>query len=362
MFIDTKQQRDRLPRSPELASFGGETRARALGPLLLAILVSACGGRTAADYGGGETAPDASSALSFPVGTYEDCVQGLGNQDHNLFFNSVGFAPDATLTVTQSEQTVTTAYVDENGETSSFDFAITTNASASLAPGSQLVLGSTGVCVLGIGVSNEKFSPATLNTNAGALTYDSGTVFISLTGVIESETEECGLQSSPSTSWILCREGSSQKPADPPPPAPVPDLPVGDYACLSQIATFYESDGLKQFVASGGEDGTLTLTQAGAEVTAEYSGDSFMAGTIQMSVTTETTANATPNQDLMAPCEVPISIGAPPPPPIPATLPITSGSLAINDSTLVLSFTGKMGASSSCSGAEKAGSLICSKQ
>jgi hypothetical protein len=66
------------------------------------------------------------------------------------------------------------------------------------------------------------------------------------------------------------------------------------------------------------------------------------------------TANAEAGQILMAPCMVPT--GTHPPEP----LPIAAGALAIIDSTLFLSFAGTMAASSSCPGAQVAGSVICS--
>ena len=122
----------------------------------------------------------------------------------------------------------------------------------------------------------------------------------------------------------------------------------------------YDAVGAMSDNASSGGNGTLTLTQTGAEVTAVYSGDPSVAGTLRLVATTATTAGAEANQSLTAPCTVPISIGPEGgPSPTPVTLPIGAGSLAVAGSTLFLSFTGTMDASSSCPGALFAASLIC---
>jgi len=109
--------------------------------------------------------------------------------------------------------------------------------------------------------------------------------------------------------------------------------------------------------------GTLTLTQDGADVTAVYSGDSAVTGTLFLTATTATTAIAEANQTMTAPCTVPIStVTGGGPSPTPMTLPLTAGSLALVGSTLFVSFTGTMDAGSACPGALLAAGLICSKQ
>ena len=82
-------------------------------------------------------------------------------------------------------------------------------------------------------------------------------------------------------------------------------LPAGQYACNSQVETHAQIDGIDHFVAGGGS-GTLTLAQDGAKGSAQYAGDSSLAGTLSLSVTTSTTATAEAGQTLMAPCVVPL--------------------------------------------------------
>jgi len=337
----------------------GWMTAPGLGHLTLSIAfamqLSGCGLTTRdAEPEPGET--------GFPIGTYENCAQGTRSPT-GPFLNSSGFVPGAALTLTESGTTVTASYVDMGGTTNTFDFELTSNTSATLNPEAQLDLGDSTTCAFGIGVSHETFLPAILDASAGALTYDSGTVFVSLSGLMHSEAAEgCAAESSPSTAWLVCQNGPSNERIATSPLISVPQLPVGKYACTSQVETFYESGSVKQYVTSGGSKGTLTLTQTGAQVTAQLADDSFITGSLQLDVTTGTTANAALHQSLVAPCEVPISIEGPAPSQGPEALPITSASLSIDDSMLFLSFTGVLDATSACSGAQKAGSVICSPE
>ncbi len=166
----------------------------------------------------------------------------------------------------------------------------------------------------------------------------------------------CGTTSSPGSLWFLCEDDldGAPSPATTAPPS-IAQLPVGEYACASEVTMFDPGEGIGYGAIA---DGTLTLTQTGPEVTAEYSGDAFVAGTLYLLATTATTASVEASQSLSASCTVPTSPGTA------SSLmpaPITAGSLAVAGSTLFLSFEGTMDTSSSCPGAWLAGSLICSK-
>jgi hypothetical protein len=270
---------------------------------------------------------------------------------------TAGFeAGDAVLTLGQGGTTVQATYVDQNGVTRSVGFSATTGTTATLTPAGQVIPGFTSICVMGVGVSNESFHPASLTTRAGALIYNAGMVFITLTGGLQSDAGPCGTLSAPDASfWILCeeREGGTLPSTDEGFP-PVTPLPAGQYSCSSQVETFAQIDGINYFVGGGGS-GTLTLAQDGATVSAHYGGDASLAGMLSLSVTTSTTASAEAGQTLMAPCTVPFGPETRPPEP----LSIAAGALAISESTLFLSFAGTMAASSSCPGAQVAGSVIC---
>jgi len=324
-------------------------------PTLLALLSMGCGGSL--DSGGGSVADSGAVATqAFPVGTYTTCAQGV----HDNVINSAGFQSGAVLTLAQTGDTLTATYVDQNGASSSFEFAQATSTTAALAPTGQTASGFSTMCVQGPG--DEGFYPAVMGAAAGALTYDRGMVFVTLDGVVQGEAGACGTQSTPASFWLLCedRQGGAPSPSPAGASASTPQLPVGQYACSTQLETFDSVQGIDNYVAAGGS-GTLTLTQTGADVTAEYTGDSTLAGTLVLTAGTPTTASARASQTLTAACDVPMGTGGAPSQ-TPGPLTIAAGSLAVVGSTLILSFAGTSDARSSCSGAQMAGSLICSKQ
>jgi len=290
---------------------------------------------------------------SFPIGTYTNCARGTRNPSGNVFLNAAGFESGGVLTLAQSGTNVNASYVDQNGVIQSVGFSMTTGTSATLTQAGQVIPGFSSLCVMG--PRNEMGYPASMTTKAGALIYDAGMVFITLTGSLQSDAGACGALSAPEASfWLLCedRQGGALASADEgtPPGAPPP---AGQYACNSQVETRAHIGGVDQFVAGGGS-GTLTVAQDGGRVSAQYVGDPSLAGTLSLNVTTSTTANAEAGQTLMAPCMVP-----PPGTQTPEPVAVAAGALAIDDSTLFVSFAGTMAAGSSCPGAQVAGSVIC---
>jgi hypothetical protein len=292
--------------------------------------------------------------ISFPVGTYTPCAQGVYNPTGNIFVNSAGFESGAVLTLVQSGTGVTATYVDQNGLTQSLSFSVTTNTSAVLAQPGTVGAGFSSLCIMGPGV--EQAYPATMTATAGALSYNAGRVFITLTGGLQSDAGACGkLSQSNASFWLECeqRQGGAPPPAGEPAGAP----PVGQYSCASQVESYIEINGIGHFVADGAT-GTLALSAAGSKLTAQYTGDSSLGGTLRLLATTSTTAGAEAGQTLMAPCMIP-PMGMPTQTPEP--LPIAAGSLTVDGSTLFLSFAGTTGTGSSCPGVQVAGSLICTK-
>jgi len=342
-------------------------RVAAVALLCFAIPLVACGGRTVTDEGSPEPSdastggtPDGDSgALAFPVGAYTRCARGQHTANRS-FLNGAGFEGGAVLTLKQSGSTLAANYVDLNGKTHSYDFQLTTSTTARLAPAGQTVTGFTGLCVKGVGFSNEQLFNAQMSASAGALTYDSGAVFVSLAGLAEGDGGDCAPITTPAASWLVCDRGPSSDPIDDAVPSPVPQFPTGSYACTSQVETFYHSDGMDQYVTSGGDKGTFTLSQSGSDLSVYYENDSFIA-MAHFSVTTATTAKAATGQSVILPCQVPISSSAPPSQAL-ETLPVAAGSLMVDDSTLFVSLSGAMDQSSSCDGAQKAATLICTKE
>ena len=296
--------------------------------------------------------------LDFPIGTFTSCAQGAHNPSGNAFMNAAGFQVGARLTLTQSGATVTSQYVDQNGLTQSLSFSKQTPTLATIGRKGQVIPGFSSLCVVGPG--NTTRYPASMTVTAGALTYNSGTVFLTLTGDLRSNAGACGtLSQSNASFWLACedRQGGSVRSVDAA-KAPAAQLPAGQYSCSTQVETLGHMDGQNQYV-TGGATGTLTLTKDGAKVITQYSGDAALTGTLRFTATTPTTASAEAGQNLMAPCTIPKGTGQLGQKP--ELAPIAAGSLTMIDSTLFLSFAGTMAERSSCPGAQVAGSLICSR-
>jgi hypothetical protein len=345
--------------------------------LLSTLVVAGCGAASGLGSGGSSgTTSDTTSAAgsggssgttsnttSFPVGTFTSCAEGNEGPDGS-FVNEDGVISGATLTVAQEGSTLTVTYVDLSGANDAFTFEPTSDTSAVLASGGATATGFTGNCVQGPG--DIGIFPATVTAAAGALTYEASTMFLALVGTIAGgDGTPCGATSAPERVWVICGAGDSGPLSNTGAPSPVPQFPAGTYTCTSAIATNYQTGGSNEYVAGGGTGGTLTVTQSGAQVTAAYTGDTAVSGTLDFAVTTSASANADPGQTLLAPCLVPLD--PPPLPGPPETLAVAAGSLAmVDDTTLFLSLSGSMTAtqamSSSCPGALKMGSILCTKQ
>lgn len=301
-----------------------------LGALALSLVVVGCGARTNL---GGSAGNAEDAGASFPVGTYTQCA--FGTVSSGPFVLPSGFDDGATLTITESGDTRTATYVESGGHTDAWTFTTTTSASATLAPSAQTTDGfGNAMCVYGIGVSNEKFFPLHIDATSGALTYQSGAVFVSLEGALTSHTD-CGDMSAPTSVWIGCTNGPAPAISA---PTSASALPLGDYACTSQVGT----RSINSFITSGGT-GALTLTQNGSHVTAKYTGDAELTG--QLDLTSAT------NRTLTTHCALD---------PASETLSVTAASLSESGGTVFLSFAGTMGPS--CPTTEKIGTLVCSKK
>ena len=323
--------------------------------VLLSICVAGCQVRALTE----QAAPPSPglAAARFPSGTYTTCARGVHNPDGNIFMNTAGFESGGVLTLSQSGALVKATYVDQNRFSQSMDFTAMTATTAVLAQPAQVSAGLLGLCVKRPRSSAPY--PATMNATAGAMTYNSGTVFVTLTGGLVSEAGECGRLTQPDAAfWLVCgeRAGGPLRTGDAA-PAPATRLPAGTYSCRSQVESSAQFNGIRN-VAGGGGTGTLRLAQDGAKVSAAYAGDVYLGGTLRFGLTTSTTAGAETSQTLQTPCTIPMGRATPPPTAQP--LPVAAGSLTLVGSKLFVSFIGTMG--SSCADAQVAGTLICSKQ
>jgi len=288
---------------------------------------------------GGCTSPtsfDASGGSwdgGFPVGAYDDCI-------YTTFLDTPGGGGSngagGAAVVSQSGSTLTVSYGGDGGVVdTSLEFTATSGSSATILPG-QEVDGIDIVC------GNLEQAPSVTQVASGSLTYNAGTMFLSVVGTAEPLAADAGC-SSPGGQVALvvtCNNdwgapggsdaGSSAT-------ASGSDF-VGVYSCSSVVESFGASPGGS---VSGGPGGTLTITETCGVLTAA---STAVKGSLEFVPTTNgAAAPATPNQSVQVQW------------PSPYTLPVTSSTLTIDGNSVVLSAVGGNGAS------ETVVSLLCTK-
>jgi len=325
-------------------------------PAIVAIIGSGCGARSGLTTPSDAHRASVDAAIAFPTGRYTNCASGVFDPMHgSAILNGSGSHSGAALTVMQDGTTLTATFVDENHVTTTLDFALTGAASAILAPDGQVAPNFATLCVTGPRI--ESFVPANLHAMVGALAYDSNTVFVSATGtIVDTDAGPCGVQSAPGDFWIACQAADAGAPAPPPVDAGAPAIPLGEYACTSQVDSYELVGGINQYVADGAE-GTLTLTQSGADVTAGYVDDRTINGSLHFVATSATTARAATGQSMDAVCDVPLSPGTST---VRGAMSVTAGTMMLDGATLVVSLFGSM--TSGCTGAEKVLTLFCAQR
>ena len=153
-----------------------------------------------------------------------------------------------------------------------------------------------------LGVGSGAGYPASLTVSAGALAFEAGKVFLTLTGELRSQAGACGvLRQTEASFWVSCGNRLGGAPVVSAGPAVAAKLPPGRHACRTQIETLDRIGGRNEHVTGGGT-GTLLLTEDGAGVTAEYSGDASLAGTLHLQARSATSAGTGPGQTMMVPC------------------------------------------------------------
>jgi hypothetical protein len=312
------------------------------------LLVVGCGARTGTE----DIEESEREELAFPVGTFTHCARGIVTSDAGHFFHSSGFETDATLTLERTGGAVSATYRDIAGEDHTLDFAITGDHSATLAPSGQTFSGEMGFCVLGIGWSHTRPFAADMMVSAGAITYDAGTVFVALEGRLEGDGVECGVVSASAAVWFACDDGPTPESGERIAPSPLPRFPTGALDCTSQLLTEHHEGGITYLVGNGGT-GSLEIAQAGAELTATYV-DDVWSESAQLNAITTATALAGPGTLAQTFCDVPLPATGPL-----EDLTLTAQALTAGESSVVLSFTGTMDASTACPGARKAGAIVC---
>jgi hypothetical protein len=285
-----------------------------------------------------------SSSTSGFTGSYPTCFffQGSGG-------GAAGYLGDAGLTVVENGSSLSATFA-YGGAASTLDFALFAETAATLAPTPQHLTPVVD-CVAG----PSDIVPATLSATSGTLTSDSNAVFLSVVGSVAANGGSPCVQAvgTEETVTIVCEKGdggaSSGEPGDAV-GAAAASFPTGTFACDALVGSNGPHD---QLLSEGA--GTLTLSQAGANVTATFGNSTgYPKGALQFVVTSPTSANPVAgSQTLSAPCLVsgPSATG---------TVNIASGSLTMTGRTLFLSFAGAFDAT--CQGLRAGGSLACTRQ
>ncbi len=146
-------------------------------------------------------------------------------------------------------------------------------------------------------------------------------------------------------------DGASVAPEAGPPPS----FQVGQYQCRSTLTSTAGND-----VGVGGGTGMLAVTQSGDVVSAVYSGDLFVTGTLEFDTTAvDTAVQSSVPQTLDVLCVATAGSSR-------GTLNVSSGAITVDAKTLFLSFQGTIDPTESvgapCQNAPTTGSLTCTMQ
>jgi hypothetical protein len=321
-------------------------------PLVVTASVVGCGGRKAADP----------SPSGFRLGAYDNCatttildVPGGGGE--------LGIAGSVTLG--QSGSTLTVSYGGDGGvfTASSLQFTQASDTSATLVPG-QEVAGVSVPC------APLDFAQSVASLASGSLTYNAGTLFLSVEGADEpvDAGSGCANPGGKASILITCSDDSADAGAPEAGASVVPSEAlasafVGVYSCTSAAVNSKAAhpDAYESVSGNSGDTtlGTLTITETGGLLTAAYANDMFVEGSLQFVATTPGAAvPATASQTLQVECTDPWT--DPGVAPLSA-LPVTSSTLTVDGDWVVLSVFGDMPSTSSCLGAETFVSLLCSR-
>jgi hypothetical protein len=268
-----------------------------------------------------------------------------------------------SVTLDQSGSVLTVSYGGDGGVfDASFNFTQTSATSATLVPG-QEVDGISVPC------APLEFASSVAELQSGSLTFNAGTLFLSVEGTDEAVDAGAGCSNPGGQASVLitCRgdagvpEGGSDA-ADSGAASLGSDF-VGAYTCVSSVVNSKPATPMGYESVDGADAwnpmGKLTITETGGVLTAAYANDSYVEGSLQFVATTPSAAvPASTNQTMQVVCNNPWT---PTGNPSPSPLPVTSSTLTIDGSYVVLSFAGDMTSSSSCPGAETFVSVLCSK-
>jgi len=302
--------------------------------------------------GGAGTTGEAGTQSRFPAGPYDNCsfATFLGTPGGGGVSGQGG-----VVVVNQTGSTLGVSYGGDGGDgvlDASFEFTQTSDNSATLPAGQQLA-GVQVVCApleLVAGALPE-FTPGVAQLGSGSLTYNAGTLFLSVSGTVEP-VDAGGGCSNPGGQAVFLVTCGNDAAADGGAGqiASSAGLPGNDFVGVYDCS----SVGVESSAAvTGGFSGwgALTITKTGNLLTASYADDVEVSGTLDFVATTNNAAfPATPNETMQVEC-LGGAIGAPP---VSQALPVSSSTLTLDGSLVVLSFAGI-----GCGGAQMNVSLLC---
>jgi hypothetical protein len=266
-----------------------------------------------------------------------------------------------SVTLDPSGSVLTVSYGGDGGLfDASFHFSRTSATSATLVPGQE-------VDVIGVPCAPHRFTRSVAKLESGSLTFNAGTLFLSVEGTDEAVDAGAGCSNPGGQASVLitCRGGAGAPEGGIDAGSDAASLGsdfVGAYTCVSSVVNFKAAPGGYESVDGAdawNPKGKLTITETGGVLTAAYANDLYVEGSLKFVATTQSAAvPATANQTMQVVCGNPSAKTGDPPP---STLPVTSSTLTIDGSYVVLSFAGDMTSNSSCPGAETFVSVLCSK-
>ena len=286
----------------------------------------------------------------FPMGAYDNCA-------YATFLDTPGGGgvdgPGGSIVVRQTGSTIDLTYGGDAGAlAASLAFTATSGTSATLVAGQEL----DGIQVVCAPLES---APAATQLAFGSLTYNAGTLFLSVAGTVDPLGDDAGSDNGctnpggPAAFFVTCSEPTAAGASDAG-STPTADGSgfVGVYQCSSATQQFGGN-----VISITGGDGTLTVTQTGPVLTAAYA-DSNVVGSLGfVAVTDGAAVPSTTNETMQIQCDSvnPAFPGSGPPLTSAATsVPVTSSTLALDGDHVVLGFAG-----SGCAGESFSVSVLC---
>ena len=339
------------------------TNARLLIALFLTASLLGCGGGNLAGSSNRDGSIDEP-----PVGASDGGTDGLAYAYNDCFFTTLLQVPGGGginyhgggLTLGRSGSVLTANFGGVSGDRSipsaSLRFSPTSGTSATLLPNQE----ATNIDVP---CAPLEFTETVGQLASGSLTYNAGTVFLSVEGTAEPVDggSGCSNEGGPATIVVTC--------GDVPGGLPGAELDagssggvsgsgfVGVYSCRDSDQLYRAPPGGLE--SGGGGTGTLTITEAGGVLTATYEDDVFVGGSLQFTASTEGAAvPATSNETMQIFCP-----SADPSPDGGNMSPVlvTASSLTIDGSWVVLSFVGDTSPDGDCAGTATSVSVLCGR-